>query len=228
MYQFATYYRTKFNDRPIISASVTNYDNPAALAGSPYTFTPIGTALAALVTQLYLDYRVDWGLGTMKAASSTSPSSQSPTLTKSEKLAKKLSNLTFCQIGCKVQISANLAGSSEIDPDKRATPKNLRQFLFDGYSSQSTYVRHSYWSHIYKRFSTLLDTLLTREELKAQMVGTYGMDPVHLQSCPIGTETTQGAMVQSTGIHLQAHTPVHETCDRPSFAADDKAGAPAF
>ncbi|KAH0832958.1 hypothetical protein J3R83DRAFT_11934 [Lanmaoa asiatica] len=78
-YQFAAYYRAKFDDRPAIkymvlflfildtfhSASaiymawnytVANYDNPAALAMAewPYTFTPIGTALAALVTQIYL------------------------------------------------------------------------------------------------------------------------------------------------------------------------------
>ncbi|KAI6127149.1 hypothetical protein F5141DRAFT_375719 [Pisolithus sp. B1] len=45
------------------SYTVTNYDNPAALAVAewPYTFTPIGTAAAALVTQLFLGYRI-WRL----------------------------------------------------------------------------------------------------------------------------------------------------------------------
>jgi len=42
------------------SYTVANYDNPAALevAEWPYTFTPIGTAAAALTTQLFLGYRI--------------------------------------------------------------------------------------------------------------------------------------------------------------------------
>ncbi|KAI9463140.1 hypothetical protein HD554DRAFT_1415824 [Boletus coccyginus] len=82
-YQFAVYYQTQFNDRPAIkymvlflfvldtshSASaiymawyytVTNYDNPAALAVNlwPYPFTPICLSLAALVTHIYLTIRI--------------------------------------------------------------------------------------------------------------------------------------------------------------------------
>ncbi|KAI9463144.1 hypothetical protein HD554DRAFT_1417403 [Boletus coccyginus] len=82
-YQFAVYYRTEFGDRPAVKYmvlflfildtfhsgsaiymawfyTVTNYDNPAALAVGvwPYIFTPIGTALAALVTQIYLGFRI--------------------------------------------------------------------------------------------------------------------------------------------------------------------------
>lgn len=85
-YQFAAYCSRKFNDPIHIRAmvwslfildtfhsgaaiymawsyTVTNYDNPAALAVAewPYTFTPIGTAAAALVTQLFLGYRI-WRL----------------------------------------------------------------------------------------------------------------------------------------------------------------------
>jgi len=83
MFQFATYYRTKFNDPLPIKLMVlflflidnvhsiaviymlweycvTNFDNPAILSVAlwPYTFTPIATALAALVTQVFLGYRV--------------------------------------------------------------------------------------------------------------------------------------------------------------------------
>ncbi|KAI9463142.1 hypothetical protein HD554DRAFT_2175650 [Boletus coccyginus] len=87
-YQFAAYHQTQFNDRPAVKYmvlflftldtfhscsaiymawfyTVANYDNPAALAVGvwPYVFTPIGTALAALVTQIYLGFRqVIWCL----------------------------------------------------------------------------------------------------------------------------------------------------------------------
>ncbi|EIW79453.1 hypothetical protein CONPUDRAFT_82882 [Coniophora puteana RWD-64-598 SS2] len=85
-YQFAAYHRAKFNDRlelrlmvlflflldTVHSAAViymawvyvvTNYDQPAALTNAlwPYTFTPIATALAALLTQIFLGHRI-WRL----------------------------------------------------------------------------------------------------------------------------------------------------------------------
>ncbi|KAI6021032.1 hypothetical protein EDC04DRAFT_392951 [Pisolithus marmoratus] len=85
-YQFAEYWKRSFNDPLYIksmvwslfvldtfhsgsviymawSYTVTNYDNPAALAVAewPYTFTPIGTAATALVTHLFLGYRI-WRL----------------------------------------------------------------------------------------------------------------------------------------------------------------------
>ncbi|KAH8094483.1 hypothetical protein BXZ70DRAFT_1034476 [Cristinia sonorae] len=83
MFQFASYYRTKFNDpRPIKlmvlflfiidnvhsvaviymlwEICVTNFDNPDILnyALWPYPFTPIATALAAFATQVFLGYRI--------------------------------------------------------------------------------------------------------------------------------------------------------------------------
>lgn len=82
-FQFAAYYRKKFNDPPIIKAmilflflldtvhsasviymlwgyTVTNYNNPPALAIGmwPYMWTPIATCLAAVVTQIFLGYRI--------------------------------------------------------------------------------------------------------------------------------------------------------------------------
>ncbi|KAI5990225.1 hypothetical protein EDD15DRAFT_2281957 [Pisolithus albus] len=82
-YQFALYYQANFNDRwpvkcmvlflffldTVHSAAyvflspffrVTNYANPAALeyAAWPYPFTPIGTALAAFVTHMFLGDRI--------------------------------------------------------------------------------------------------------------------------------------------------------------------------
>ncbi|KAI9569095.1 hypothetical protein HD554DRAFT_654013 [Boletus coccyginus] len=82
-YQFAAYYQTEFNDRPTVKYmvfflfildtfhsgsaiymvwyyTVTNYDNPASLLVGvwPYVFTAIGTALAALVTHIYLGFRI--------------------------------------------------------------------------------------------------------------------------------------------------------------------------
>jgi len=82
-YQFAAYHRIKFNDHPAIKYMVltlfliytvhsisaiymawvycvTNYNNPTAITSAlwPYTFTPIATALAALLTQIFLGYRI--------------------------------------------------------------------------------------------------------------------------------------------------------------------------
>ncbi|KAF9010171.1 hypothetical protein BDQ17DRAFT_1004688 [Cyathus striatus] len=82
-YQFAAYYMKKFNDplwtKTLIlilfvldtfhSAAVIymaweycvqNYNNPSILAFAlwPYTFTPIGTALAAIITHLFLGIRI--------------------------------------------------------------------------------------------------------------------------------------------------------------------------
>ncbi|TFK34466.1 hypothetical protein BDQ12DRAFT_656863 [Crucibulum laeve] len=82
-FQFASYYGKKFNDPLWIKASVvalfvidtfhsasvvymaweycvTNFTNPAILGVAlwPYTFTPIGTAMAALITHLFLGLRI--------------------------------------------------------------------------------------------------------------------------------------------------------------------------
>lgn len=82
-YQFALYYQANFNDRLPVKCMVlflffldtfhsaaaiymawvymvTNYANPAALqyAAWPYPFTPIGTALAAFVTHMFLGDRI--------------------------------------------------------------------------------------------------------------------------------------------------------------------------
>ncbi|KAI0343438.1 hypothetical protein BDW22DRAFT_1355875 [Trametopsis cervina] len=82
-YQFAAYYKTKFNDPLPIkcmvlflfvldtvhsisviwmawSYCVTNYGAPESLAVAlwPYTFTPIATGLASMVTQLFLGWRI--------------------------------------------------------------------------------------------------------------------------------------------------------------------------
>ncbi|KAL4062145.1 hypothetical protein J3A83DRAFT_4112953, partial [Scleroderma citrinum] len=85
-YQFALYYRTKFNDRLHVKCmvlilfiidtvhsvgviymgwvyAVTNFNQPSALGYElwPYPFTPIGTAAAALITHLLLGDRI-WRL----------------------------------------------------------------------------------------------------------------------------------------------------------------------
>ncbi|KAF8631329.1 hypothetical protein AX15_002448 [Amanita polypyramis BW_CC] len=82
-YQFASYYSIKFNDPPWIKITVfallivdtfhsgsliylawqycvANYDNPPALLFGfwPYCFTPIGSAIAAILTQNFMAYRI--------------------------------------------------------------------------------------------------------------------------------------------------------------------------
>ncbi|KAL4062146.1 hypothetical protein J3A83DRAFT_2403046 [Scleroderma citrinum] len=81
-YQFALYYQTKFNDRLHIKCmvlilfivdivhsvgevymgwvyAITDFNQPLALGYElwPYPFTPIGTAIAALITHLVLGER---------------------------------------------------------------------------------------------------------------------------------------------------------------------------
>ncbi|KAF8129952.1 hypothetical protein EV363DRAFT_274213 [Boletus edulis] len=72
---------------------------------------------------------------------------------------------------------------------------------------------------------TLLDTLLTRESLKAEMVDTYdvnaGTGP--LRWAPISTDSSQAAStVQSSSIQLKVQQTVQETCDRSSTEVDGK------
>ncbi|KAI0820976.1 hypothetical protein BC629DRAFT_414427 [Irpex lacteus] len=82
-YQFAAYYKTKFSDPPAIkymvlflflldtvhsvavmwmlwAYCVDGYGDPSTLAVAlwPYTFTPIATGLASMVTQLFLGWRI--------------------------------------------------------------------------------------------------------------------------------------------------------------------------
>ncbi|KAI0692148.1 hypothetical protein BC835DRAFT_1416727 [Cytidiella melzeri] len=83
VYQFATYYKTKFNDPPAIKCMifflfsldtvhsiavmwmlwqycVAGYGEPSTLAVVlwPYTLTPIATGLASMVTQIFLGWRI--------------------------------------------------------------------------------------------------------------------------------------------------------------------------
>ncbi|KAF8838182.1 hypothetical protein BDN67DRAFT_955487 [Paxillus ammoniavirescens] len=285
-YQFAAYYRTKFNDRPItkymvlflfildtfhsMSAiymawtyTVTNFDNPAALAEAewPYTFTPIGTALAALVTQLYLGYRI-WCLSSSKflyvvVIVLAIPSfalgmacgikawmirvlSELPSITPLviAWLAMQVVVDTFITGTLIIILTLSRTGFRKTDTVlNRLIRGAIQTGLFAGIFSLGdliTFVRLP-TTNLYGMFAipigriytnTLLDTLLTREELKAQLAGTYDID---LTSAPIGwtpTETIAATTIQSTNV--QVHRSVQETCDRTSFDVDGKASALAL
>ncbi|KAF9223108.1 hypothetical protein BS17DRAFT_835469 [Gyrodon lividus] len=235
-YQFAAYYRTKFNDRPITrymvlflfildtfqsaseiymawSYTVTNFDNPAALAVAPwpYPFTPIGTALATLVTQLYLGHRI-WCLGNSKFLYAVVILLAVPTFALGMACGIKawiihvlseipsITPLVIAWVAIQVAVDTFITGTLIIILARsrtgfRKTDTVLNRLIRGAIQTGLFAVIFSLGdliafvtvptTNLYGMFAipigriytnTLLDTLLTREELKAQMVGTYGMD----------------------------------------------------
>ncbi|KAF9233482.1 hypothetical protein BU15DRAFT_90336 [Melanogaster broomeanus] len=282
VYQFAAYYRTKFNDRPIIkymvlflfildtfhSASaiymawaytVTNYDNPAALAVAqwPYAFTPIGTVIAALVTQLYLGYRI-WRLSSSKLLYAVvvllavtpfvlgmvcaikawiiNVLSELPSLTPLviAWLTTQVAADMFVTGTLIILLTRSRTGFRKTDTIiNRLIRGAIQTGLFASIFAVSDLITFITLptTNLYGMFAipigriytnTLLDTLLSREELKVHIDGPYDMGP---PNGPIGwasAETAQFTTVQSFGIPTQLRV-VQETCDQSSFDSDGKA-----
>ncbi|KIJ62389.1 hypothetical protein HYDPIDRAFT_136040 [Hydnomerulius pinastri MD-312] len=281
-YQFAAYYRTKFNDRPAIkcmvlflflldtfhSASaiymawtytVTNFDNPAALADAewPYTFTPIGTALAALVTQIFLGYRI-WRLSSSKYLYAIVIVLAIPSFALGMacgirawmiKVLSELPSITpmvIAWLAMQVVVDAFITGTLIIILSRsrtgfRKTDTVLNRLirgaiqtgLFAGIFSMGDLITFVALptTNLYGMFAipigriytnTLLDTLLTREELKSQMAGTYEVGSASGQIGWAPSDTAAASTVHSANIQLQIHKSVQEISDRSSFEADGK------
>ncbi|KAG6371817.1 hypothetical protein JVT61DRAFT_9178 [Boletus reticuloceps] len=282
-YQFAAYCRIKFNDRPVTkymvlflfildtvhSTSViymawnylvANYDNPAALAVAewPHTFTPIATALAALVTQLYLGFRIwcltsSWvlygvvillaipsfvlGVACSIEAWIIKVLSELPRLTPLviAWLSMQVIVDAFITITLIIVFSRSRTGFCKTDTIiNRLIRGAIQTGLFTGIFSMGDLITFVVLpsTDLYGMFAipigriytnTLLDTLLTRESLKAEMVNTYdvnaGTGP--LRWAP--TDSSQAtSTVQSSSIHLKVQQTVQETCDRSSTEVDGK------
>jgi len=281
-YQFAAYCRIKFNDRPVTkymvfflfildtvhSASViymawnylvTNYDNPAALAVAqwPYTFTPVATALAALVTQLYLGFRiwcltgsrVLYGVVILVAIPSFILGMACSIEAWIIKVLSELPRITplviawlsmqvivdaFITITLIIIFSGSRTGFRRTDTVvNRLIRGAIQTGLLAGIFSMGDLITFVVLpsTNLYGMFAipigriytnTLLDTLLTRESLKAEMVGTYDVN--------VGTGTlrwapansSQASTAQSSTIQLKVQKTVQETCDRPSTEVDGK------
>ncbi|KAA1467185.1 hypothetical protein DENSPDRAFT_230222 [Dentipellis sp. KUC8613] len=235
-YQFAAYWRIYFKDPLRIkllvlslfcidtahSASaiymawvycVTNYNNPVALEVAlwPYTFTPIATALAALLTQLFLAYRimrltenkyiygglvvlalVSFGLG--MACGIRAWIIQ--VLAELSVLNNLVTAWLSMQVGTDLLITGLLAYSLlKSKSGFRRTDNVLNRLVrgaiqtgvFAGIFSLSdlaTFLQYPD-TNMYGMFAipigriytnTLLDTLLTRDELRARLAGNIDMD----------------------------------------------------
>ncbi|KAI6021031.1 hypothetical protein EDC04DRAFT_2735066 [Pisolithus marmoratus] len=232
-YQFAAYCRMSFNDplhvRSMVwslfildtfhsgsviymawSYTVTNYDNPAALAVAewPYTFTPIGTAAAALVTQLFLGYRI-WRLSGSNILFATVIALAIPSFALGVACGIKawiiqvlselsqLNNLVTAWLAMQVLIDLFITATltiifmrSKTGYHKTDTVLNrlirgaIQTGLFAGIFSLGDLISFLVLptTNLYGMFAipigriytnTLFDTLLAREQLKSQMLGTY-------------------------------------------------------
>ncbi|KAH7921677.1 hypothetical protein BV22DRAFT_1132059 [Leucogyrophana mollusca] len=271
-YQFAAYYKSDFGDRPAIkymvlflfildtihSATsiymawiycVENYGNPTALtiAVWPYTFTPIATALAALVTQVFLGYRilrlsnskVLFGVVILLAIPSFALGMACgikawiiKVLVELPKINNIVTAWLAMQVGCDAFITATLTiilSRSRTGFRKTDTVLNrlirgaIQTGLFAGIFSLGDLVSFLSWpdTNLYGMFAvpigriytnTLLDTLLTRTELKNKMAGTYD----------VGSSIGWAPAETTRNIQLEVRKDVQQTCDTGSFEADGK------
>jgi len=270
-YQFAAYYRIKFNDRPAVkymvlflfildtfhSASViylawyytvANYNNPAALAVGewPFTFTPIATALTALVTQLYLGFRI-WCLTSCKFlygvvillainsfilgvicsadAWAIQVLSELPRITPIAIAWFTIQVVVdaFITITLIIIFSRSRTGFRKTDTVlNRLIRGAIQTGLFTGIFSMADLITFVVLpnTNVYVMFAiplgriytnTLLDTLLARESLKAEMDGT---DHVSGALCSLHWNITDPLRTTSTSIQLEAQTTVQKACDR--------------
>ncbi|THG95628.1 hypothetical protein EW026_g6069 [Hermanssonia centrifuga] len=257
-FQFATYYRTKFNDPPAIKYMVaflftldvvhsvaviwmawdyciTNYGKPESLGVAlwPYTFTPIATGLASFVTQVFLGWRIYrftnnkilYGMIIGVALSSCVVGMTCGIKAWIIKFSAELVVLQklvtawlVMQVGVDLFVTGTLGmilARSKTGFQKTDTVLNrlirgaIQTGLFAGIFSLGDLVTFLRWpeTNFYGMFAipigriytnTLLDTLITRTELRTHLHGTIDMDfmspgPSRLQWARTPNDsTTQG------------------------------------
>ncbi|KAH0832972.1 hypothetical protein J3R83DRAFT_11950 [Lanmaoa asiatica] len=235
----------------------------------PYTFTPIGTALAALVTQIYLGFRHVyrifqpdfelslccriWRLTGSKILYGVVIALAIPSFILGMTCAikawiiKVLSELpritplviawlsmqfvvdTFITTTLTIIFSRSRTGFRKTDTIlNRLTRGAIQTGLFAGIFSMGDLITFIVLpnTNLYGMFAipigriytnTLLDTLLTRETLKGEMVGTYDVSG---GTGPIGWAPPDSSLatstVQSSSIQLKVQKTVQEMYDRSS------------
>ncbi|KAL4066318.1 hypothetical protein V8B97DRAFT_2025476 [Scleroderma yunnanense] len=278
-YQFAAYHRTEFNDRPAVkfmvlflflldtfhSASViymawvyvvTNYNNPSALqvAEWPYTFTPIGTATTALVTQIFLGYRI-WCLSGNIVFYAIVIAMAIPSFALGMACGIKawiikvlgdlprINNLVIAWLAMQVIVDTFITVTliiillrSKTGYRKTDTVLNriihgaVRTGLFAGIFSMGDLISFLALptTNFYGMFAipigriytnTLLDTLLARERLKEQMLGTYDGKSMNNSINWAPSNASQNP----TSFQLEVRKTVQEHTDSTSFDGDGKA-----
>lgn len=277
-YQFAAYVHRGFKDPPAVKCmvhflffldtfhsisaiymawnyTVTNYDNPSALsvADWPYTFTPIGTAAAALVTQVFLGYRI-WRLSESATLYAMVIVMAFPSFVLGVAcgirawIIKVLSDLprinnlviawlamqvmvdTFITVTLTIVLIRSKTGYRKTDSVvNRLVRGAIQTGLFAGIFSLGDLVSFLVLpnTNLYGMFAipigriytnTLLDTLLTRDELKSQLVGTYwqssGIEWAQRKSALTQTQTqvhTQPQRSQRTTVVSTLQSEVHRS-----------------
>jgi hypothetical protein len=222
--------------------TVTNYDNPAALAVAewPYTLTPIGTVLTALVTQLLLGFRI-WRLTSSKFLYSMVILLAIPSFILGMACSieawtvKFLSEIplriipvvigwltmqvvvdAFITITLVIVFSRSRTGFRKTDSVlKRLIRGAIQTGLFAGIFSMADLITFIVLpnTELYAMFTipigriytnTLLDTLLTRELLKAELDGSDHLSGgLGSLSCAATDSSRTTSTVQSAGIQLE-------------------------
>ncbi|KAI6042601.1 hypothetical protein EDC04DRAFT_2891966 [Pisolithus marmoratus] len=248
------------------SYTVTNYDNPAALlvAEWPYTFTPIGTAGAALVTHLFLGYRI-WRMSRSNILFAVVIVLAIPSfgfgmacgieawIIQVLSELPELNNLVIAWLGMQVSIDVFITVTltiiflrSKTGYRKTDTVLNrlirgaIQTGLFAGIFSVSVLISFLVvpTMDLYAMFAipisriytnTLFDTLLAREQIKSQLVGTYEINSVW-DDINWSRSTTMRNVVEmqledheetpSSAIQLEVHKTV--PTERSSFEGDGK------
>ncbi|KAG9312382.1 hypothetical protein JVU11DRAFT_6759 [Chiua virens] len=195
--------------------TVKNYCNPDALAFGiwPYGFTPLGTALAAFVTQIYLGFRI-WRLAGNKLLSAVVPILAIPSLVmgvtvgiqaivigviaKMERLTPLVTAWLSLQVITDAYITITLViifvrwrgGFRKTDTIlNRLIRGAIQTGLLAGIFSicdlaafvalPRMYLYSTFAIPIGRIYTnTLMDTLLTRQRIRADMVSTYEMNRV--------------------------------------------------
>ncbi|KAH7906314.1 hypothetical protein BJ138DRAFT_1162927 [Hygrophoropsis aurantiaca] len=270
-FQFLAYYKTDFGDRPAVrymvlflfildtvhSATsvylawiycVENWGNPAALsiAAWPYTFTPIATALAAFVTQIFLGYRI-LHLSKSKALFGIVLALALPSfalgmacgirawiikvLTELPQINNLVTAWLAMQVGCDAVITGTLTiVLSQSRTGFRKTDSVLNRLirgaiqtgLFAGIFSLGDLVSFLKWpnTNLYGMFAVPIGRIYTNTLLDTLLART------ELKARMAGTYDVGSSIAwspdASRNIQLEVHTEVHQTCDNASFEAEGK------
>lgn len=235
-YQFAAYHRAGYDDGKLVKLMilflflldtfhsgaviymawyyvVTNYNNPDVLSIElwPYMFTPIGTALSALLTQTFLAVRI-WRFGRSRILIGIIGALAVPCFVLGMACGIKAWNIkymaqmvsitnlatawlvsqvtvdTIVTVSMTYMLSKSRTGFQKTDNViNRLIRGAVQTGLFAGIFSLGDMITFLLWpeTNLYGMFAipigriytnTLLDTLLSRHDLRDQMAGTINMD----------------------------------------------------
>ncbi|KAH7906944.1 hypothetical protein BJ138DRAFT_1117125 [Hygrophoropsis aurantiaca] len=271
-YQFLAYYKSDFGDRLAIkymvlflfildtihSATsiylawmycVENWGNPSALTVAfwPYTFTPIATALAALVTQIFLGYRV-WRLSNSKILFGVIIALAVPSfalgmacgikawiiriLTELPQINNLVTAWLAMQVGCDAVITGTLTiilSRSRTGFRKTDTVLNrlirgaIQTGLFAGIFSLGDLISFLSWpdTNLYGMFAVPIGRIYTNTLLDTLLART-DLKAKMAGTYDVGSSIGWAPSETARNIQLEVRKEVHQTCDNASFDAEGK------